>query len=68
MPNYKCKNEKCKDFNKVVEVRKETNVICQGQIVCKEQICPSCNQLREVVKTESGYCTTFLGSKNICKK
>lgn len=70
MPNYKCVNPDCTQFDKVVNMNKVSLVykVDKG-LIDSGIVCPICSQDRIPIRDpEAGMTTTMLGSPNICKK
>lgn len=70
MPNYKCINPDCPNFDQVINEHKVTLTYKKGQgMVDSGMPCTSCLKDRVPVRDKNaGMTTTMLGSPNICKK
>lgn len=70
MPNYKCTNPNCPNFDQVVTEYKVTLIYKAGQGMIDSGVpCPHCTSDRVQVRdSDAGMTTTMLGSPNICKK
>ena len=67
MPKYKCKNKKCKKFNKEQIVAKSISKFVDGKIIDSASLCPKCDAVMESIDP-AGFTTHMTGSDNICKK
>lgn len=70
MPNYKCTNPDCSNFDQVINEHKVTLIYKTGiGMVDSGTLCPCCSGNRVQVRDpNAGMTTTMLGSPNICKK
>ena len=65
MPEYKCLNKECDQFNVIVTCNSITK-IKDGKLIDSAKHCHMCNSSRLLIERE-GMTTAMQGSVNICK-